>query len=133
MCAAWPGRTETDIGAVGGGSQARATSNPKVEMMLSSEVVEATGDGTLERVTVKCAKTGKLTAVECSGLFFAIGHEPATALFRGTGAGGADQLELDDDGYIVTPAGSTKTSVDGVFAAGDVQDKQWRQAVTAAG
>ena len=80
----------------------------------------------LSSVKLKSTKTGEETSIEVSGLFFAIGHDPATQIFKG-------QLDLDEDGYIVTNPGSTATSVKGVFAAGDVQDKKFRQAVTAAG
>ena len=77
-------------------------------------------------VRVKNVKTGEVTEYEANGLFFAIGHEPATKFLDG-------QLELDEDGYIVTKPGHTSTSVEGVYACGDVQDKKWRQAITAAG
>ena len=106
--------------------QRRAQSNPKIKMLLSQEVVEATGGEVLEAVTTRCTKTGQEQQLAASGLFFAIGHEPASEFLAG-------QLELDEDKYIVTEPGSTKTSKPGVYAAGDVQDKQWRQAVTAAG
>jgi len=75
---------------------------------------------------LKNVKTGAAREIAVDGLFIAIGHDPATALFRG-------QLDMDDEGYIVTKPDSTATSIEGVFAAGDVQDKHFRQAVTAAG
>lgn len=77
-------------------------------------------------MVLKSTKDSTEKELEVSGLFFAIGHEPATAIFKG-------QLDLDEDGYILTKPGTTLTSVKGVFAAGDVQDKKYRQAITAAG
>lgn len=106
--------------------QERALAHPKIAVLYSHEPVLAEGDKTLESVTVRHVATGKDTSVPAAGLFFAIGHEPATAFLGG-------QLRLDSQGYVVTDPGSTRTSVAGVFAAGDVQDRQWRQAVTAAG
>ncbi|KAJ0265370.1 Thioredoxin reductase 1 [Hirschfeldia incana] len=110
--------------------QKRALSNPKIEVIWNSSVVEAYGDengkGVLGGLKVKSAVTGNVSDFKVSGLFFAIGHEPATKFLDG-------QLELDEDGYVVTEPGTTKTSVAGVFAAGDVQDKKYRQAITAAG
>lgn len=110
--------------------QRRALEHPKVEMVWSSACVEACGaDGgnsKLGSIKVKNLKTEEITEIECSGLFFAIGHEPASKFLDG-------QLELDSDGYIVTKPGTVDTSVPGVFACGDVQDKKWRQAITAAG
>jgi thioredoxin reductase (NADPH) len=110
--------------------QRRALEHPKVEMVWSSACVEACGaeGGTskLGSIKVKNLKTEAITELECSGLFFAIGHEPASKFLDG-------QLELDADGYIVTKPGTVDTSVPGVFACGDVQDKKWRQAITAAG
>ncbi|KAG1364195.1 Thioredoxin reductase NTRA [Cocos nucifera] len=109
--------------------QKRALANPKVELVWSSEVVEAYGgggDGKLGGVKVKHVETGEVKELEVAGLFFAVGHEPATGFLGG-------QLELDGDGYVVTEPGTTETSIRGVFAAGDVQDKRYRQAVTAAG
>ncbi|KAL2333746.1 hypothetical protein Fmac_014959 [Flemingia macrophylla] len=109
--------------------QGKVMSNPKIEVLWNSVVVGAYGDDkgrVLGGVKVKNVVTGVVTDLKVSGLFFAIGHEPATKFLDG-------QLELDSDGYIVTKPGTTKTSVEGVFAAGDVQDKKYRQAITAAG
>uniref|UniRef100_A0A7N0UW26 Thioredoxin reductase n=1 Tax=Kalanchoe fedtschenkoi TaxID=63787 RepID=A0A7N0UW26_KALFE len=109
--------------------QNRAMTNPKIDVLWNSTVVEAYGDGekgVLGGLKVKNVVTGEISDLKVSGLFFAIGHEPATKFLDG-------QLELDSDGYVVTKPGTTQTSVRGVFAAGDVQDKKYRQAVTAAG
>ncbi|XAR73657.1 Thioredoxin-disulfide reductase [Bertholletia excelsa] len=109
--------------------QHRALTNPKIEVVWNSVVVEAysqKGRGILGGLKVKNVKTGEVSDLKVSGLFFAIGHEPATKFLGG-------QLELDPDGYVVTKPGTTQTSVPGVFAAGDVQDKKYRQAITAAG
>ncbi|KAL5199300.1 hypothetical protein ABZP36_020503 [Zizania latifolia] len=109
--------------------QARALSNPKIQVVWDSEVMEAYGGvdgGPLAGVKIKNVVSGEVSDLQVSGLFFAIGHEPATKFLGG-------QLELDSDGYVVTKPGSTHTSVKGVFAAGDVQDKRYRQAITAAG
>lgn len=108
--------------------QRRALEHPKIEMVWSSSIVEAYGNeaGKLGGVKVKNVATGKVSDLAVGGLFFAIGHEPASSFLEG-------QLATDSDGYIVTKPGTVETSVPGVFAAGDVQDKKWRQAVTAAG
>lgn len=108
--------------------QRRAQANEKIELLLDSTVKEAKGDqdGLLGSITVENIKTGEQKDYEVAGLFFAIGHEPATAFLNG-------QIALDEDKYIATKPGATTTSVPGIFAAGDVQDKKWRQAITAAG
>jgi thioredoxin reductase (NADPH) len=106
--------------------QKRLLEHPKVEMLWDSVVEEAVGEAALRGVRVRNLKTDKSHLVHAGGLFYAIGHEPNTAFLE-------RQLELDETGYIVTKPGTTETSVAGVFAAGDVQDKRWRQAVTAAG
>ena len=106
--------------------QKRLLENPKVEMLWDSTVEEALGDKVLTGVRVRNLKTDKTHVVHAGGLFYAIGHEPNTSFLE-------RQVELDETGYIVTRPGTTQTSVVGVFAAGDVQDKMWRQAVTAAG
>ncbi|KAL8168302.1 hypothetical protein V2J09_009801 [Rumex salicifolius] len=109
--------------------QKRALENPKIEVLWNSVVQEAYGEEekeVLEGLRVKNLVTGEVSDLKVSGMFFAIGHEPATKFLQG-------QLELDSAGYVVTNPGTTKTSVHGVFAAGDVQDKKYRQAATAAG
>jgi thioredoxin reductase (NADPH) len=104
----------------------RARSNEKIEFVLDSVVEEVLGDDTVTGVRVRNLKTDELTEVPADGFFVAIGHDPNTALFRG-------QLDMDEAGYIDTKGKSTETNVVGVFAAGDVQDHVYRQAVTAAG
>jgi len=106
----------------------RARSNDKIEFVLDSVVDEVLGQdtGRLTGVRVRNAKTGEKTDIPADGLFVAIGHDPTTALFRGI-------LDMDDAGYIVTRGQTSETNVRGVFAAGDVQDHVYRQAVTAAG
>ncbi|PHT56251.1 Thioredoxin reductase 1 [Capsicum baccatum] len=106
--------------------QNRALTNPKIEVIWNSTVVEAYGEKLLGGLKVKNVVTGEVSDLNVSGLFFAIGHEPATKFLD-------KQLELDSDGYVVTKPGTTLTSLRGVFAAGDVQDKKYRQAITAAG
>lgn len=108
--------------------QKRVMDNPKIEILWDSVVEEATGNekGLLGGIKVRNVKTDASQDIEVAGLFFAIGHEPATKFLDG-------QIDLDEDGYIKTEPGFTKTNIPGVFAAGDVQDKLWRQAITAAG
>jgi thioredoxin reductase (NADPH) len=107
--------------------QDKAFANPKIEFLWDSDVAKVNDvvKGEVTSLTVRNLKTGALTDLAVDGLFIAIGHTPNTGLFKG-------QLELDANGYIVTHSGS-KTSVPGVFAAGDVQDHIYRQAITAAG
>lgn len=108
----------------------RLSTHPKVEIKYNTQGVEVKGDpaprGLMKSLVVKNSKTGETEEIEANGLFYAVGHDPATQLFKG-------QLKMDEDGYIVTTPGTTETSVPGVFAAGDVQDKKYRQAVTSAG
>jgi thioredoxin reductase (NADPH) len=106
--------------------QQRALANDKIEFLWSHVVVEALGSDGLESVKVKDLKTDQIRDIAAMGLFFAIGHTPNSGFLEG-------QLETDSVGYALTKPGTTQTSVDGVFAAGDLQDKRWRQAVTAAG
>ncbi|MDF2726737.1 MAG: trxB [Nitrososphaera sp.] len=105
--------------------QQKALENPKIEFIWNNVVADIKGNNKISTVLVKDINTGKERTIETGGLFVAIGHEPNTAVFKG-------QLELDDKGYIVLKH-HTKTSVEGVFAAGDVHDHRYRQAVTAAG
>jgi thioredoxin reductase (NADPH) len=105
--------------------QEKAMENPKIEFMWNNVVSDIKGDKKIATVMVKNIASGKETSLEAGGLFVAIGHEPNTSIFKG-------QLELDDKGYMVLK-NHTKTSVEGVFAAGDVHDHRYRQAVTAAG
>lgn len=105
----------------------RLMNHPKVTILWNTVPVEAKGDGNLlNSLLIKDTKTGEQRTLEINGLFYAIGHEPATALVRG-------QLKTDEDGYICTKPGTSETSLPGVFAAGDVQDKKYRQAITSAG
>ncbi|HWO24625.1 MAG TPA: thioredoxin-disulfide reductase [Kofleriaceae bacterium] len=106
--------------------QKRARENPKIEMLLSHQVTSVEGGQGVELVRVRDLKTDTERAIPAAGLFFAIGHVPNTAFLGG-------QVKADDQGYLITEPGTTKTSVAGVFAAGDVQDKRYRQAITAAG
>ncbi|EKM99790.1 MULTISPECIES: thioredoxin-disulfide reductase [unclassified Acidocella] len=109
--------------------QQRLFENPKISIIWDHVVEEITGTASPAVVTglnLKHATTGEARQIEVDGVFIAIGHSPTTALFHG-------QVQLDDEGYIITRPGTTETSIPGVFAAGDVQDKIYRQAVTAAG
>ena len=104
----------------------RARANEKIEWVTNALVDEVLGDGKVEGVRLRSTKTDEAWELRTDGLFVAIGHDPNTALF-------VDQLDHDDAGYLVTRAGTTETNIAGVFAAGDVQDPVYRQAVTAAG
>ena len=109
--------------------QDRLFANPNIKVIWDSEVVEFVGGGKPEALVgldIRNKRNGEISRVDVEGAFVAIGHQPATELFTG-------QLELDEDGYIIVEPGTTRTSVDGVFACGDVMDKIYRQAVTAAG
>ena len=109
-------------------NQRRLAANPKVEPVWHAEIAEVTGTDTppgVTGVTLRDTRNGSTRPLALDGLFIAIGHDPATALFQG-------KLVMDSDGYILTAPDSTATSVSGVFAAGDVRDKHYRQAITAA-
>jgi thioredoxin reductase (NADPH) len=109
--------------------QDRLFANPHIDVIWDSEVVEFVGAGDPEALIgldLRNKRTGEISRLDVEGAFVAIGHEPATELFKG-------QVDLDKDNYIIVENGSTKTSVPGVFACGDVMDKIYRQAVTAAG
>lgn len=105
--------------------QERAFENPKIEFIWNSTVVNIEGTGKVASVTIKDINTGAETILNTGGLFVAIGHEPNTTIFK-------DQLDLDERGYVVLN-NITRTNIDGVFAAGDVHDHRYRQAITAAG
>ena len=109
--------------------QDRLFANEKSEVIWDSEVVEFVGGGDPEALVgldLRNRRTGEVSRLDVEGAFVAIGHEPATGLFKG-------QIKLDDDGYILVETGTTRTNIPGVFACGDVMDKIYRQAVTAAG
>jgi thioredoxin reductase (NADPH) len=106
--------------------QDRALANPKIEVVWNSVVEDVVGESSVDHVVLRDTVTDDLSELDVQGVFVAIGHTPNTRLFEG-------QLDLDENGYIVTVADSTATSVQGVFAAGDVQDHVYRQAITAAG
>jgi len=106
--------------------QERAFANDKIEFLWNTVITDVNGDHQVESLDVRNVVSDETSKLDVDGLFVAIGHDPNTALFT-------DQLELDENGYIVTGADSTRTSINGVFAAGDVQDHIYRQAITAAG
>jgi len=106
--------------------QERAQANPKIEFRWNSVVTDVLGDTKVSGVRLRDTVDGSESELAISGLFVAIGHEPNSSLLKG-------QIELEDNGYVKTFGGTTRTSVDGVFACGDVQDDYYRQAVTAAG
>jgi thioredoxin reductase (NADPH) len=106
--------------------QERAFANPKIEFLWNHVVSDLVGEGSLEGAVVRHVDTGEETTLGVTGLFVAIGHRPNTDLFAG-------QLDLHENGYLKVHPGTSRTSVDGVFACGDVQDDVYRQAITSAG
>lgn len=104
----------------------RAIDHPKIEILWNSEIIKIEGEKVVNSVTLKNVVTNEVTKREAAGVFFAIGHKPNTDFLAG-------QLKLDHTGYILVTPGTTRTSVEGVFACGDVQDPVYRQAITAAG
>ncbi len=106
--------------------QDRALSNPKIEFAWNSEVAEIIGDDKLEALTLRDTVTGETRRLDATGLFIAIGHDPRSELLTG-------QVDLDDEGYVLVTPGTTATNLPGVFAAGDLVDHTYRQAITAAG
>jgi thioredoxin reductase (NADPH) len=102
----------------------RAIANPKIKFQWNSKVAEIKGENKLESVTLEDTQTGKQSSLALDGLFVAIGHKPSSELFEG-------QLNLDSAGYVIT--NGVATSIPGIYACGDVQDKQYRQAITSAG
>ena len=103
-----------------------ASANPKIEFLWNTVVDDVAGNGKVESLALRDIETGSTSELKVNGIFVAIGHTPNTKIFEG-------QLELDANGYVVTYDGTMRTSVDGVFACGDVQDHVYRQAITAAG
>ena len=106
--------------------QDRVLNTPNIKVYFNTETDEILGDKTVQAVRVKNTKTNELQEIPVSAFFVAIGHKPNSDIFK-------DYLDMDETGYLTTIPGTTKTNVEGVFAAGDVQDKNYRQAVTAAG
>lgn len=106
--------------------QERVLNTPNIKVYWNTETDEILGDQTVSAVRIKNVKTGETSEIAITGFFVAIGHTPNSAVFK-------DYLETDESGYIIVEKGSSKTKVEGVFACGDVQDKIYRQAVTAAG
>ena len=106
--------------------QDRLFKNEKIEIIWDSEVKSFNGEDNISSINIENLKLKTVSNILVDGVFVAIGHDPATSLFK-------DQLEMDQNGYILTKADSTQTSIEGVFAAGDVKDKVYRQAITAAG
>jgi thioredoxin reductase (NADPH) len=104
----------------------RARANDKLDFVLNAEVAEILGDAKVEGLQLRNTTSGETWEVDADGLFVAIGHDPNTSLFL-------DQLDHDATGYLITRPGTTETNIPGVFAAGDVQDRTYRQAITAAG
>jgi thioredoxin reductase (NADPH) len=106
--------------------QKKLFNNEKIKILWDTVATEVLGDKMVTGLKIKNVKTDEEGTLEVSGLFYAVGHKPNTDFLDG-------QITLDETGYIKTVPGTTKTNVDGVFACGDVQDKRYRQAVTAAG
>ena len=106
--------------------QHRVNAKDNIDLRYNSEIDEVLGDQVVEGLRIVNNQTGEKEVISITGLFIAIGHKPNTDIFK-------DQLEMDDAGYLITDGKSTKTNYPGVFASGDVQDKEYRQAVTAAG
>jgi thioredoxin reductase (NADPH) len=106
--------------------QHRVTSTPNIDLRYNTEIDEVLGDQVVEGLRMVNNQTGEKEEIAITGLFIAIGHKPNTEIFKG-------QLDMDEAGYLITKGKSTHTNLPGVFASGDVQDKEYRQAVTAAG
>jgi thioredoxin reductase (NADPH) len=106
--------------------QDRALANQKIKFAWDSEVAEVLGSDRVTGLRLRNVRTGEESTLAVTGMFVAIGHDPRSELF-------ADQLETDPDGYLLVDSPSTRTAIDGVFASGDVVDRTYRQAVTAAG
>ena len=106
--------------------QNRLSNYDNIKVLFNHEVMEVMGENVVDGLKIKSNLTNDVSELKITGLFIAIGHSPNTDIFKGI-------VDMDDSGYILTDKTSTKTNIPGVFAAGDVQDKDYRQAVTAAG
>ena len=106
--------------------QNRLANFDNINVLFNHEIDEVIGENVVEGIKIKNNLNNEVSEIKITGLFIAIGHSPNTDIFKGT-------VEMDDSGYILTDKISTKTNIPGVFAAGDVQDKDYRQAITAAG
>jgi thioredoxin reductase (NADPH) len=106
--------------------QEKVKKNGKIRILRNTEAIECLGEETLSSLKIVNNQTKEESILECKGLFYAIGHHPNTEIFQG-------QIDLDSDGYIITEKGTGRTNIPGIFAAGDVQDKAYRQAITSAG
>jgi thioredoxin reductase (NADPH) len=106
--------------------QHRVTNTSNIDLRYNTEIDEVIGDKVVEGLRMKNNQTQETEEIPITGLFIAIGHKPNTEIFKG-------QLNMDEAGYLITQGKTTKTNLPGVFASGDVQDKEYRQAVTAAG
>ena len=106
--------------------QDRVLNAPNIKVYWNTETDEIIGDKVVNAVRIRNNKTGEKSDIPVNGFFVAIGHEPNSSIFKGS-------LDMDEAGYLITVPGTSRTNIEGVFAAGDVQDKIYRQAVTAAG
>jgi len=106
--------------------QHRVNNTQNIDLRYNTEIDEVLGENVVEGIRLKNNKSGDTEEIKITGLFIAIGHKPNTEIFKG-------KLEMDQEGYLITKGKSTSTNIPGVFASGDVQDKEYRQAVTAAG
>jgi thioredoxin reductase (NADPH) len=106
--------------------QHRVNKTENIEVLYNTEIEKVLGDNVVEGVTIINNKTKETKEIAVTGVFIAIGHKPNSDLFKGV-------LDMDETGYLITEGKSSKTNLPGVFAAGDIQDKEYRQAVTAAG
>ena len=106
--------------------QHRVTNTKNIDLRYNTEIDEVLGEQVVEGLRMKNNQTGEKETIDITGLFIAIGHKPNTDIFKG-------QIDMDNTGYIVTKPKTTETNIPGVFASGDVQDKEYRQAITAAG
>ncbi len=106
--------------------QHRVENTANIELLYNHETLEVLGESGVSGARIKNVKTGTERKIDITGFFVAIGHQPNTEIFKG-------QLDMDEQGYLKTVPGTTRTNIEGVFASGDVQDKTYRQAVTAAG